>query len=207
MQRVWKIYKITNTLNGKVYIGQTETTVARRWTRHCARNSHCTFLRNAIQKHGRAAFTVETVLSSLTLDYALEQERALISELKTTERECGYNLSEGGEGWTRIVCKRGHLFSEYGKMSDGMCRECHRAAGRATYHLAKTVPERAAKIQANGQRNDKKRRSQGIRKHSPEKAQIYVLRALVRRTVKTALEDFSMLVFTPYRKSQKAAYG
>lgn len=42
------IYKITNLINNKIYIGQTNNP-NRRWKEHCNSNSGCIKLRNAIK--------------------------------------------------------------------------------------------------------------------------------------------------------------
>jgi group I intron endonuclease len=57
------IYKVTNTVNGHIYIGQTLDKIRRRWTNHLAtaRKNPQWRLHQAIVKYGPDAFTVEEI--------------------------------------------------------------------------------------------------------------------------------------------------
>jgi group I intron endonuclease len=55
------IYKITNKINGKVYIGQTCKPIKHRWLRHQHSTSGCVRLRDAIAEYGVDSFLVEEV--------------------------------------------------------------------------------------------------------------------------------------------------
>lgn len=100
------IYKITNTANGKIYIGQTRKAVKTRWTNHvtCAQNqSHRDYnipFHNAIRKYGRNAFRVETIEEC---DNSLlnDREKYWIAKLHSTDKSKGYNLNLGGLGCSR----------------------------------------------------------------------------------------------------------
>ena len=50
------IYKITNNINGKIYIGQTTRSVEERWSNHCSASSKCHAIKNAIDKYGKENF-------------------------------------------------------------------------------------------------------------------------------------------------------
>jgi len=54
------IYKITNKINNKVYVGKTKNTFKRRWDQHKYKlrrgNSTCTYLQNAWNKYGEESF-------------------------------------------------------------------------------------------------------------------------------------------------------
>lgn len=91
------IYLITNTINGKQYVGQTVRTLHRRWIAHCSKNSRgCTALSRAIQKYGRESFT-QTILSVCTfLDELNDAERYFIEYYQTLSPN-GYNLTIGGD--------------------------------------------------------------------------------------------------------------
>jgi len=52
------IYKITNSINQKVYIGQTIDTIESRFKDHC-RQTFCKKLSRAIKKYGKESFIVE----------------------------------------------------------------------------------------------------------------------------------------------------
>ena len=54
------IYKITNIINNKVYIGQTVNTIKQRWNKHCHSNG-CRSLYNAILKYGKENFNIEII--------------------------------------------------------------------------------------------------------------------------------------------------
>lgn len=97
------VYKITNNINGKIYIGMTND-VKRRWRYEgieyrppLKSDRHRPFW-NAIQKYGWDNFTKEIIISGLTKEDAFEKERQMIKEFDSTNKKIGYNLSPGGNG-------------------------------------------------------------------------------------------------------------
>lgn len=93
------IYKITNTLNSKSYIGLTTKTAAQRWKKHVtdAINAKRVFaIHNAIVKCGASNFKIETLFESSNLDMLNEMEQKLIDQYDTLSPN-GYNLHTGGE--------------------------------------------------------------------------------------------------------------
>jgi group I intron endonuclease len=90
------VYLITNTSNGKRYIGQTSLTLERRWFLHQHRKS-CKALYSAINKYGAENFTIEVLFSVSTREQAGEFEIEYI-ERYNTKAPNGYNLTKGGEG-------------------------------------------------------------------------------------------------------------
>lgn len=91
------IYKITNLLNGKCYVGQTWQTIQRRFAQHIRRNDSVK-LYNAIQKYGFSNFTIECLTIVSTQEIADVYERYFISIYRSNERNIGYNISNGGRG-------------------------------------------------------------------------------------------------------------
>lgn len=89
------IYKITNDINDKIYIGQTTQTIEQRWKQHQYSAKYYKYeLYNAINKYGIEHFKIEIV------------EECDNSELNTKEiywikkynsYEKGYNMTLGGE--------------------------------------------------------------------------------------------------------------
>jgi group I intron endonuclease len=95
------VYKITNKLNGKVYIGQTIYSLERRWQQHISkarRDSHYLF-HNAIRKYGIDSFDLEELESCDTCDSLNDCEIHWIKELNTLS-PFGYNLVTGGKSGT-----------------------------------------------------------------------------------------------------------
>ena len=92
------IYRVTNQVNGKVYIGQTTVKLSDRWTRHKHPKSGCLRLRNAIAKHGADNFVCEEIQTCAKEDLDTV-ETALIAEYDSIRT--GYNIMAGGQG-TRI---------------------------------------------------------------------------------------------------------
>lgn len=91
------IYKITNKINGKVYIGQTITPIKNRMYKHYsqARNGkNITGIDAAIKKYGKENFKVEQILECPNEDLDL-QEKFYISKYNSFEN--GYNLTIGGQ--------------------------------------------------------------------------------------------------------------
>lgn len=91
------IYKITNLLNNKYYVGQTWQPMKDRFAQHAQRNDSVK-LYNAMEKYGSNNFTIEclTVVSTQTL--ADFYETYFISRFKSNDRDVGYNISNGGRG-------------------------------------------------------------------------------------------------------------
>lgn len=100
-KRTWTIYCITNSVNGKMYVGQSYKGAERRFNEHIGSamkgSNDSQFLYRAIRKHGVEAFSVrvleENVQTQKEAD-TLEIER--IAQLDTCNREKGYNISKGG---------------------------------------------------------------------------------------------------------------
>lgn len=95
------IYKITNILNNKIYIGQTyNRTIYDRFVRHCkeARKLAPSALDRAIFKYGQQNFKVELIEECKDNKKLNERERYWIKFFNSTNRSIRYNLTDGGEG-------------------------------------------------------------------------------------------------------------
>lgn len=103
------IYKVTNNVNGKIYIGKTkkyygakEHGIKGRLLVHkkCARankRNDCPVLYNAMRKYGTDNFTIETLLEC-RLSECNKNEIRLIAEHNCTNKKIGYNIKLGGGG-------------------------------------------------------------------------------------------------------------
>lgn len=88
------IYKITNKVNGKSYIGQTRYTVEFRWRQHQHKKDN-THFHCAIRKYGAENFTVETLEECELADM---DSREIFYIAKYDTYNNGYNSSTGGDG-------------------------------------------------------------------------------------------------------------
>ena len=96
------VYKITNTKNGKCYIGVTTQPIEKRMDQHFGKYSQCTLLKNAIAKHGKDAFEYDIIARNLTEDSLIQREQFWI-EFYDSMTPNGYNLVEGGGGLTGYI--------------------------------------------------------------------------------------------------------
>lgn len=95
MNHAATVYRITNQVNGKTYIGVTRFSLEKRWTEHVFWSRYrprTTHLRSAIAKYGAEHFTVEPIASCSSIDAAKDAEKFLIRLL-----EPQYNQTNGGE--------------------------------------------------------------------------------------------------------------
>jgi group I intron endonuclease len=85
------IYKTTNLLNGKIYIGQDT-------------NNNPNYMgsgkiiRDAIKKYGKSSFTKEILEECETIEHLNEREIYWISLFNSTDNKIGYNILSGGLG-------------------------------------------------------------------------------------------------------------
>lgn len=90
------IYAITNTLNGKIYIGQTRNIAVKRWQNHCTpSNKSKSGIVGAIRKHGKSVFTFDVIDTAETLEQLNHKEIFWIQHFNSVTPN-GYNLDRGG---------------------------------------------------------------------------------------------------------------
>lgn len=91
------IYKITNMVNQKIYIGQTQNTIKHRWSQHCRTSPKKSLLSKAISKYGKVNFTIEGIDTAFSLVELNEKEMNWIRHFNSNDLEIGYNISTGGK--------------------------------------------------------------------------------------------------------------
>lgn len=106
MSKKWIIYKHTNTLNNKVYIGQTcEYRPSQRWgsgTAYFGKGKLTPFAK-AIIKYGWINFRHEILEKNIESQIlANEREKYWIHYYQSDKKEFGYNSTEGGTGTHNI---------------------------------------------------------------------------------------------------------
>lgn len=90
------IYIIRNTVNSKVYIGQTRTSVDQRWKEHLRHARYGDQIINrAMKKYGVDKFYIET-LEICDVELLDEREMYYIDLYDSTDKFKGYNVSIGG---------------------------------------------------------------------------------------------------------------
>lgn len=92
------IYKITNKINGKVYIGLTTVKLEERWQNHL----RCVgkvkrHLYISMEKYGVDNFSIEKIDETDDFKLLGELERKYIKEYDSTNSNNGYNMTMGGE--------------------------------------------------------------------------------------------------------------
>ena len=135
------IYKITNLVNGKIYIGQTIHSVYERYGGSIA-NTKNRHLKHAIDYYGVDAFSVDEPFDSADSKEELdEKEKYYIAFFKSNNKQYGYNLDSGGHNGTHSAetrkmigdAQRGelnHMYGKYGKDNprysrvSGTCDHC-----------------------------------------------------------------------------------
>lgn len=93
------VYKITNDINGKIYVGQTSRSLERRWNEHCRdmyrRNMEKRPLYAAMNKYGVKHFHME-LIEECSLEDVCEREKYWIEYYHSFKN--GYNATMGGDG-------------------------------------------------------------------------------------------------------------
>ena len=111
------IYKITNTINNKVYIGKTEKTIKERFCEHCREyqkeSEAARPLYRAMKKYGPDNFIVE-MLEEVPTELACEREQYWIFVYNSYKY--GYNATIGGDG--RPYVDRTLIIVTYSKLQN-----------------------------------------------------------------------------------------
>ena len=95
------IYKITNIVNGKIYVGKTEETIERRFYEHklaVKTGKKQSKLYSAMKHYGIDNFIIEELDRSDDKDELCKKEIFWIDKLNSRNDKIGYNVSRGGDG-------------------------------------------------------------------------------------------------------------
>ncbi len=90
------VYRLTNTVNGKKYIGKTIHFTTRMYY-HATKHTKCHYLHNAIKKYGWNKFKREIIIDDVPEKDLSNIEMSYI-DVENTLAPNGYNLTRGGEG-------------------------------------------------------------------------------------------------------------
>lgn len=112
------VYKVTNKVNGKVYIGQTTRTLNKRKSEHISAaltekyKGQCSeYFHNALRKYGKNAFVweiLETCSNKYDLDLAEQWYVMYYNTFKSKTESNGYNLTKGGNGNSGLIFSDEH---------------------------------------------------------------------------------------------------
>lgn len=105
--RTGLIYKFTNRVNNKVYIGQTTQSLEQRVNRHLQQLNDETYFHRALKKYGINNFNIEIIEQNIPLNELDNREIFWIKYYDSyyTSNK-GYNLTKGGQWGTssQLIC-------------------------------------------------------------------------------------------------------
>lgn len=97
MEKICGIYKITNKINGKCYIGQSND-INRRWRQELSPNAKLNpHLARAFEKYGTDNFEFE-IIEECQRELLNEREQFWINIYNSADKNFGYNKTLGGDG-------------------------------------------------------------------------------------------------------------
>ena len=141
------IYKITNLLDNKTYVGQS-VDIEKRWSTHRAElnnNYHCnTYLQNAWNKYGEDNFDF-SIIEECAASQLNQREIYWVSQYDSYEN--GYNLTPGGgntESFSKAVIqfdRDGNELFRYGSISEAETASgvCYSQISECCSHKRKTA--------------------------------------------------------------------
>lgn len=112
------IYKITNLINNKIYIGKTKYSIETRFKNHLWSIDHHrtkSLLYDAMNKYGKDNFKVEQIDQADSLEELNKKEQYWISKLNSRNPSIGYNICKGGECGPGGPMFKGHQHTEQTK--------------------------------------------------------------------------------------------
>ena len=134
---IYSIYKITNTINGKCYIGFTSN-IKQRFSAHRSRykkyRDHPK-LYAAFEKYGIENFQFEIIFQSSDYDYTLNIKEAELICLYDSVKN-GYNISAGGDGCLLTEDEKLHRKKLMRQYTPPMLNKNHSAESKNKISLA-----------------------------------------------------------------------
>jgi len=106
MDTIMIIYKTTNLVNGKIYIGKDK----RNNPKYLGSGK---LLNKAIKKYGRENFIKEILEYCNSEEHMSEREKIWTCKFNSTDRAIGYNMTEGGAGGNTRINYTKQQFDEY----------------------------------------------------------------------------------------------
>ena len=106
------IYKTTNLVNNKIYVGQHKAESFDNYYKGSGQ-----MLTRAFKKYGKANFTCEILATAETKDELNDLEIYWIAKLNARDTTVGYNLTEGGEGTA------GYIHTEEAKLKISLAKK------------------------------------------------------------------------------------
>jgi group I intron endonuclease len=135
------IYKTTNLLNGKIYVGQSKHNKS-------TYLGSGTYIKKAIKKYGRENFNREVLEYCETSEDLNERELYWIKKLKATDRKIGYNVRLKNQGLYTTQSRERQMHFKGKKLTDE-----HRANISKGLEGYKKTTEHIRKIQQNMDRS------------------------------------------------------
>lgn len=98
--RTYEVYKITNKITNKIYIGITNQGSGVRYRHHWyeARTGEPAPIHRSMAKYGEHNFTLEIIDFAENAKELKEKEKYYIKFFNSKDRKIGYNLTDGGDG-------------------------------------------------------------------------------------------------------------
>lgn len=98
--KTYEVYKITNKLNNKIYIGITNQGSGARYRHHWyeARIGEPSPIHKSMAKYGEDNFILEIIDFAENAKELKEKEKYYIKFFNSRDRKIGYNLTDGGDG-------------------------------------------------------------------------------------------------------------
>jgi group I intron endonuclease len=159
--KIYYLYKITNTTNGKIYIGQSVNPRSR-WYSHkkeAEREVPRMVIARAIKKYGSPSFLFELIACCRNQDDANEIETELVRQYDSRNSDKGYNIALGGmnapktEEWKQKISQAlmGHEVSQetrdkVSKGNTGKVRSEEFKKGVSAFHAGKEVSEETRQL-------------------------------------------------------------
>jgi len=174
------VYKVTNKVNEKMYVGQTVKSLSIRISEHihdALKSKDNVYFHNAIRKYGKENFIWKIIAECNSFEELNKAEIEMIGKYNTFEN--GYNLTKGGEG---ILGRFGKKAPMYGKKHSEKTRkrisELLKGEGHPMYgkHLSEEVRQKIS-IANKGKSHLKGRDSSRYGKHQSKECKEKISRA------------------------------